>query len=317
MSLEEEVERHPILYRLSVEPYGKKNRMFKGLFMLKIYMNVFAPVPNAKRFRIYCIYHKFLTEEAYKDLSSNYIEKYIRFVGVNQQIEKTIPEKLKKFTFQERNLAYYDPFLQFNRFCETSVFFHVQRNPTLLLQPFEYVGFIQYDMVLQDSLFELIEETLEKENYQSNILFYHYSDIGTNHLLSAHGYTHKDPLTDKTFVRWETMNQEKWAIILGIYNELFKTNHVFNKVAILDIPLYHTYLMHKHIFQKMMHFAMLAIPRIFEMLNFNTRHLPYHIERCHGLFLLCQKIEGHLPIWIHLPGIEHRESLKDNWQKKE
>lgn len=277
-------------------------------------MDVFQVHPNAKRFRIYCIYHKFLTEEAYKDLSHCHIEKYVRFVGVNAQIEKKVPERLKPFSFEERILANYDPFLQFNRFCESSVFYHIYRNQSLLLEPFEYIGCIQYDMVLQNSLFELIETSLEKWNYQSNLLFYHFVEGAAKHLFNAHGPVYEDPNTKQKVMRVETMLQADWEQIVYLYNTIFKTNHVLHTIVDLEMPLYHTYVMHKYMFQKMMYFANFAIPRIFEMLHFNTRHLPYHIERCHGLFLLFQKLEGHLPIWIQLPGIDHRADLKDPWQ---
>jgi hypothetical protein len=277
-------------------------------------MDVFTIQPDAKRFRIYCIYHKFLTEEAYKDLSNCYIEKYLRFVAVNAQIEKKIPERLRPYSFEERILAQYDPFLQFNRFCESSVFYHIVRNQSLLLDPFDYVGCIQYDMVLQNTFFECVEHTLETSTYQSNILFYHFVERAAKHLFNPHVSVYEDPITHQQIVKVETMLQRDWEQIVSLYNTIFKTNHLLHTIADLEIPLYHTYLMHKHMFQKMMYFANFAIPRIFEMLQFNTRHLPYHIERCHGLFLLFQKLEGHLPIWIQLPGLEHRNDLKDSWQ---
>ena len=278
-------------------------------------MDVFQIQPNAKRFRIYCIYHKFLTDEAYRDLSGEYIQDYIRFIGVNAQIEKKVPEQLKKYCFEERILANYDPFLQFNRFCESSVFYHIYRNQPLLLEPFEYVGCVQYDMVLDNSMFEMIINVLEGNNYQSNILFYHYVDKAAKHLFNLIGRVVDDPVTKQQVVKVDVMIQPHWEQIVAIYNTIFKTNHVLHTIADLEFPLYHTFLLHKHMFQKMMYFAGFAIPRIFELLNFSTRHLPYHIERCHGLFLLFQKLEGHLPIWIRLPGIEHRGDLKDPWQE--
>jgi hypothetical protein len=67
----------------------------------------------------------------------------------------------------------------------------------------------------------------------------------------------------------------------------------------------------------MMFFAERAVPRIFEMLGFETRHLPYHIERSHGIFLALQTMDKHLDMWIRLPGIEHRDDLKDPWQEIE
>lgn len=278
-------------------------------------MDVFAIQPNAKPFRIYCIYHKFLTEEAYKDLSSCYIRDYMRFVGVNGQIQKTVPSSLKQYCFEERLLANYDPFLQLNRFCESSVFYHIYKNQELLLAPFEYVGCVQYDMVLQNSMFETILRELEKTNNQSNILFYHYIDTTAKHLFNPYRAVVIDPVTNKQEIVVETMMYAEWTQIIQLYNTIFKTDHSIQDIFDLEFPLYHTFVLPKHMFQKMMYFASFAIPRIFELLNYNTRHLPYHIERCHGLFLLFQKLEGHLPIWILLPGIDHRNDLKDPWQE--
>ena len=63
-------------------------------------------------------------------------------------------------------------------------------------------------------------------------------------------------------------------------------------------------------------FCKIVFPHLFEMLNCETIHLPYHLERLHGIFLLCQKFEGHLPHWIQMPGIIHNETLKDSWQMR-
>lgn len=278
-------------------------------------MDLFALQPNAKPFRIYCIYHKFLTEEAYKDLSECYVRDYVRFIGVNAQIKKTVPPSLKHYCFEERLLANYDPFLQFNRFCESSVFYHIYKNQELLLEPFEYVGCVQYDMVLQNSMFETIINELVKTNNQSNILFYHYIDNLSKHLFNPFTVAVTDPSTNQQKIVVETMMYAEWSQIIQLYNTIFKTKHSIQDIYEKDFPLYHTFVLPKHIFQKMMFFASYAIPRIFEMLQFNTRHLPYHIERCHGLFLLFQKLEGHLPTWILLPGIDHRNDLKDPWQE--
>jgi hypothetical protein len=278
-------------------------------------MDLFAIQPNAKPFRIYCIYHKFLTEEAYKDLSECYIRDYVRFIGVNAQIKKTIPSSLKEYCFEERFLANYDPFLQFNRFCESSVFYHMYKNQELLLDPFEYVGCVQYDMVLQNSMFETITNELEKHNNQPNILFYHYIDNTAKHLFNPYSVEVMDPVTHERKIVVESMMYAEWTQIIQLYNTIFKTRHTLQDILESQFPLYHTFVLHKTMFQKMMFFATFAIPRIFEMLHFNTRHLPYHIERCHGLFLLFQKLEGHLPTWILLPGIDHRSDLKDPWQE--
>lgn len=243
-------------------------------------------------YRIYVIYHKFLTLEAYKELDNNYIKDHIQFVGVNGKIQKTIPSELAPYSFQERELTNFDPFMQENRFCESSVFFHVARNEESLLAPYDFVGFLHYDMVLNNRLFECIDSSIENTE---KILFYHSKHKGFDHLDQVIGFN-------------------GWTHVIAIYNALFGTNHALVEVLQGDLPLYHSYMMHKTMFRKMMFFAHHSIPRIFEMLGYDTRHLPYHIERSHGIFLLLQKLDGHLTKWIELPGIHHRPELKDPWQ---
>ena len=67
----------------------------------------------------------------------------------------------------------------------------------------------------------------------------------------------------------------------------------------------------------MMGFAEMVIPHLFGMLGFDTRHMPYHLERLHGIFLTLQTMDGHIDTWIRLPGLEHRDTLKDPWQEIE
>jgi hypothetical protein len=83
-----------------------------------------------------------------------------------------------------------------------------------------------------------------------------------------------------------------------------------------DIPLYHTYVMPKDIFNKMMSFFEKVFPILFELLGCDTRHLPYHLERCHGIFLYFQEKEKHLIKLIQLPGLTHSDNLKDPWQQE-
>lgn len=248
-------------------------------------------------FRFYVIFHKFLTPEAYEKLNPFYIQKYCRFVAVNGKIPKDpIPEALVPYTIEERQLPWYNPFLQHNRFCESSVFFHVWKNQELLLGPLKFVGFLQYDMVLENSLFQTIENVMETTQEPEKTLFIHYVENSSRHILQCIGY-------------------EGWKRIIQLYNEMYGTNHPIDGVLLYDIPLYHCYLIPKDIFIRMMEFAEKAFPLIFEMLGFDTQHLPYHFERCHGIFLLLQTIDRKIVQWIKLPGIEHREGIKDPWQQ--
>jgi hypothetical protein len=254
------------------------------------------PEDNPPPFRFYIIFHKFLTPVAYENLDKAYLQKYCRFVGVNGAIKKRVDPSFYPLLFEETQLPVFDPFLQHNRFCESSVFIHTMLNAQLLLEPYGFVGFLQYDMVLQDEMFKEIEYTLQNIEYPEKKLFVLYAENSMRHLDQGICY-------------------EGWWIIVHMYNDMFKTAHTLDEVLNTNIPLYHTYLVPKAVFKKMMMFAHKAIPRIFEMLGFETRHLPYHIERCHGIFLAFQTLEKHLDMWIRLPGIEHRDDLKDPWQE--
>jgi hypothetical protein len=66
----------------------------------------------------------------------------------------------------------------------------------------------------------------------------------------------------------------------------------------------------------MMSFAEVAIPRLFEFIGFNTRHLPFMIERLHGIFLALQRVDGMTGEWLPLPGVVHEDRLKDGWEKE-
>jgi hypothetical protein len=250
-------------------------------------------------FRFYIIFHKFLTEVAYEKLDKTYLDRYCKFVNVNTAIkDKHIPESLKPLVFEERQLPNYNPFMQHNRFCESSVFFHVAQNAELLLDGHDFVGFLQYDMVLEDVLFQTIDAAIKTLKNPEKILFVQFAENSRRHLDQAVGLA-------------------GWQLVLDLYNHTFGTAHILESILQANIPLYHCYVIPKAIFKKMMKFAEKSIPLIFEMLGCDTRHLPYHIERAHGIFLILQTLEGQLDRWIQMPGIEHRDGLKDPWQQQQ
>jgi hypothetical protein len=260
--------------------------------------NCIIPEQSPPPFRFYIIFHKFLTPIAYEKLSPHYLQKYCRFIGVNASIEKHVEPSFYPLLFEEQQLPNYNPFLQHNKFCESSVFIHTYRNAQLLLDPYEFVGFLQYDMVLEDKMFETIENTLKDLPNPEKKFFFHFAENSARHLL-------------------QVIDNEGWTVVIDMYNKFFSTNHTLEEVLNANIPLYHTYLIPKQIFRKMMGFAEMVIPHLFGMLGFDTHHMPYHLERLHGIFLALQTMDGHIDMWIRLPGLEHRNDLKDPWQEIE
>lgn len=214
---------------------------------------------------------------------------YIRCIGVNGKVPKQIPESLAPFVIEERGLTWYNPFLQHNRFCESSAFFHIWKNPELLN---EYIGFFHYDMLINKIAIEFLEEQL--------------GAIGTEKVL----------FTNVTLLAWRELNQviaiQQWGEIVELYNTMFHTRHSIMDVLNEQMPLYHSFVVHRDIFQQQMSFVERAIPPLFEFIGYDTKHLPFMLERLHGLFLVLKKREGLR--WIPLPGITHVDRLKDSWK---
>jgi len=241
-------------------------------------------------FRINVIFHKFLIPECYETLSSEDIAKYVRFVGVNAKIPKEIPPALAPYVIHERDLPLYDPFLQHNRFCESSVFFHAYRNPTKMLDT-PYVGFIHYDMLLKKEALEFLER--EIADASGEILFTHSTLEALPHLNQVITLSH-------------------WNVLIQFYNVMFEKDHTVLSIIDGEIPLYHSFVIHKDTFHRMMFFAERAAPYMFEMMNFSTEYMPFMLERLHGVFLALERQNGLQ--WRPIPGIIHVDALRDAWR---
>jgi len=247
-------------------------------------------------FRLNIVFHKFLVPECYEELTQEDIEAHIRFVAVNGKITKEIPNRYARFTITESSLQWYNPFLQHNRFCESSVFFHAWRNPsTFLEQP--YIGFFHYDMIIKKELLDFLTEHIgSAEKAGKKLFFAPYCDEARVHLQ-------------------QIITMCQWNNIIQFYNSIFGTSYNIHDVIDREIPLYHTFVMHKELFHQMMFFAELVVPRLFEMLDFDTRHFPFMIERLHGVFIALHRMGGKTGEWLSLPGVIHEDRLKDSWDK--
>lgn len=257
----------------------------------------------AKPYHIYVIFHKQLYRECYKDIPKEELSASASFFAVNGKVKKEYDPWFESMIVWERKLAVYDPFLQYNRFCESSVFHHLYKNWNMLVEPYEFVGTLQYDMRISARTFKCIDEAITHAADPQKLFFYFYSDTAYAHLgnciLNANGAN-------------ECLGFEGWSEIINLYNYYFKTSHTIQEVAMAQIPLYHTFTLHKTVFAKLMTFAMKATPRIFELLHHEVRHLPFHLERLLGILCYMQKNEGVMTEWICLPDVIHDEHIKDS-----
>jgi hypothetical protein len=241
-------------------------------------------------FTLYVVFHKFLVPECYETLSPEQL-KYLRFMSVNAKIPKEIPENLQHLVVAERNLSWYNPFLQHNRFCESSAFFHVWKNPQLMN---DYIGFFHYDMLVEHSAIEFLQKEI--------------ATLGTERVLFTNV-----TLTARPHIQ-QILQLTEWNSIIQLYNAMFKKAHTIFSVLDEELPMYHSFVVHRETFDRMMFFAEKAIPYMFELIGFDTKHLPFMIERLHGVFLALQRLDGEVSRWITLPGITHLDRLKDSWK---
>lgn len=238
-------------------------------------------------YRFYVIFHKEIYETCYKDLDPTYLSS-LTFMGVNAKIPKQIPDSLAKAVVFERDLPMYNPLWQYAKMCENSVLLHVFKHPEYM--NYDYIGFFQYDMILNNRVFSTIDSILQTGN--TSTVFYFHKENSCRHLDQVIGL-------------------QGWQNIVDVYNSMFQTNHSLLSVLVEDIVLFHTFLLPKQIFVKLMTFFERAFPRMFELLGCEVQHLVFHLERMHGLFLLLQQMEGHVS-FVQMPDIVHSDSLKDS-----
>jgi len=133
-------------------------------------------------FRINVVFHKFLVPECYETLSEKDKEDHIRFIAVNGKIEKRVPPELSPLVIHESALPWYNPFMQHNRFCESSAFFHAWRNPQVFLdQP--YIGFVHYDMIVKKEALEFLQANITAaEAAKKKLVFAPYCHEARDHL---------------------------------------------------------------------------------------------------------------------------------------
>ncbi len=95
---------------------------------------------------LFCVFHKPLEQ---------YVNSAIYF-GVNETYAKSANGH--RNIIMEHELAKYDPFLQKRGYMETSVYLHAYWNN--LYANYEYVGFMQYDMIMTSDLTHLDSSTI-------------------------------------------------------------------------------------------------------------------------------------------------------------
>jgi FkbM family methyltransferase len=224
------------------------------------------------KLQIYNIWHNKLFDNCYDKLDDYSLEK-ITMYDVNPTYTKVYNNDKKYNILKEYELTNYESLYQDTNYCQTSCFCHVYTNK--LYEKSDYVGFIQYDMVLYADFIYDIEEKINKSN--NDIYFYSLVD------------------NNKLEVKYVCKPYEN--SILQKYNEYFNTNHSYetiknNKKSSNFISL-HTFVIPTKTYIKLMTWYM----SIKDWLHSNYLNKLYDTsiaeitEEIFGLFLLLQMIE--------------------------
>jgi GR25 family glycosyltransferase involved in LPS biosynthesis len=225
-----------------------------------------------KNIHIYNIWHNKLFDHCYEELDEHSLNDIIMY-DVNPKYNK-VYNKDKNFNIvREYELDIYDKTLQETNYCQTSCLYHVFLNN--LYKDLDYIGFIQYDMVLDKDFIYDIQNIIKNGSNDT----YFYSLLVANKI-------------DVKYICNPYPNS-----ILEKYNTYFNTSHSYdsikNHIRSKDFICLHTFVIPIHTYTKMMKWYC----SIHDSVNKNYLDNIYQesisevTEEIFGLFLLLQMIE--------------------------
>ena len=247
--------------------------------------------PNTDvRLQINIIFHKNIHPDCYA-FSDEFLNKYFRFIAVNDTIEKIIPERFKDLVFYENQFKNFDPKCQSDGLKENSVLYHFYFNQDFM-QDIDLIGFLQYDMKITELFTEHINIILNHHK-RSPETIYVLQDVVSKEYLEAR------------------LTAIQWKDICDIYNKLFNKNHTMLEVYFSEIPVWNSFILPKKIFNDMMLFS----SKVFDLV------VQFHIEKnidvtncqtmevVHGFFLTLYCMDRKIK-WYMLNGIKHEIMYK-------
>ena len=224
------------------------------------------------KLNIYNIWHNKLFDKCYDELDEYSLNKIVMY-DVNSSYTKCYNTNKKYNIIREYELDNYDELLQKTNYCQTSCLYHIFINK--LYEKLDYIGFIQYDMILYKNFIYDIEDKINKNKTNKDVYFYSLC------------------VANKIEVSYICKPYEN--SILEKYNMHFNTSHSYGSIKDLsnNFICLHTFVIPIKTFVKMMTWYC----SIHSWLNNNYLNNLYPesiseiTEEVFGLFLLLQMIE--------------------------
>ena len=248
---------------------------------------------------LFIIYHKILYDNFYKTISDEN-KKNIIFYGVKDKVET-------KPSIYEYELPIYNKELQEKRYNESSAFYHIYENN--LHQNLSYIGFAQYDMIINNDALNTVKNLIS-ENPGKSIIFASFFAIEESKI-NLHGSLRliSEPLPI-------------FGSILDNYNRFFSTDYKKDDIIKMPWIMCNTFIIPVNMYEKYMTWLSAYFTQEINQeelcricfanygfldngeMNINRGHL---IEICTGLFLAIEVLEGAAIQYID---IEHEHAAR-------
>jgi hypothetical protein len=245
-------------------------------------------------FQIAIIGHERFYKETVAGITEEDLKKYVRFVCVNENLPKNIPESFpKECIVNEWEFPDYEEFYQKNNYYQNSVFFNTMNVIETL--GLEQIGFFQYDMIMSPAIFDTIKSTNEADK-EAAIGFYPY------------------PIEQL----FEIVNPGAWQFIIQQYSNFFQVSVDTDQLEEMKLALFHTFVIPKKNFCRMMHLTKKVLPTVLTFLSSSgTRHIAGTLERLFALFLNMEIVTGNMKDFIWVPNLIHDDvnlRLRDDFR---
>lgn len=250
-------------------------------------------------FSLFIIFHKYLYNNFYKSITEEN-KKNITFYGVKDKVEN-IP------SIYEYELPIYNKNLQEKRYNESSAMYHIYENK--LHHHLSYIGFAQYDMVIQNETLSFIKTQIT-QNPKQPIIFAPFFAIEESKN-AMHGSLNLiiEPITF-------------FGSILDNYNKFFLKNYTKNDIMKSPWVMCNTFVIPVAMYEKYMSWLssyFLHDIDVEEMNNIccknygfldtreNILNRGHLIEVCTAVFLAIEIIEG---ASIQYIGFSHEHNMR-------
>ena len=245
-------------------------------------------------FQLAFIGHERFYKETVAGISEEDLKKYVRFVCVNEKLAKHVPESFpKECVVNEWEFPDYEEFYQKNNYYQNSVFFNTMNVIETL--GLDQIGFFQYDMIMSPAIFDTIKSTSEADK-EAAIGFYPY------------------PIEQL----FEIVKPGAWQFIIQQYSNFFQVSVDTDQLEEMKLALFHTFVIPKKNYCRMMHFAKKVLPNIVTFLtDTGNRHMAGTLERLFALCLNLEIITGNMKPFTWVDGLIHDDvnlRLRDDFR---